>query len=149
MNGEPAQGCQAATATWEATTAPATETSIPTETETNSGVSASSARCVAGLGYEITDDGTTDLPIANADGDGLPVIDGSTGIVIKGETGAGVFYVYETDGQATAAYVGSTSNPDIELTAPRVDTIAIDNVLVMSDGGFNSDDRFYLADCFD
>jgi hypothetical protein len=145
--GEPAKGCQAATATWEATTGRATQTSTPTEEA--SGVSAEAAQCVAGLGYEITDDGATDLPIADADGEGLPVIDGSAGIVIRGKTGVGVFYVYETEGQATAAYVGSTSNPDIELTAPRVDTIAIDNVLVISDGGFNSDDRFYLADCFD
>jgi hypothetical protein len=153
VSGEPAQGCHAATATWEATTAQATETQTPTETSTPTEdatrVSASSARCVAGLGYEITDAGATDLPIADADGEGLPVIDGSAGIVIRGETGVGVFYVYETDGQANTAYLGSSSNPDIDQVASGISAIAIDNVFVMSDIGFNSDDRFYLADCFD
>jgi hypothetical protein len=147
VSGEPAQGCHAATATWEATTGQATETSTPTEEA--SGVSASSARCVAGLGYEITDAGATDLPIADADGEGLPVIDGSAGIGIRGDTGAGVFYAYETDAQANAAYINYASNPDIDQVAGGLGVIAIDNVLVLSDIGFNSDDRFYLADCFD
>jgi hypothetical protein len=147
VSGEPAQGCHAASATWEATTTQATETSTPTEEA--AGVSASAAQCVADLGYEVTDAGATDLPIVDVDGEGLPVVDGSAGIGIRGETGAGVFFVYETDEQANTAYLGSTSNPDIELIAPRVDSIAIDNVFVMSDAGFISDDRFYLADCFD
>lgn len=146
--GEPAQGCHAASATWEATTSQPTETGIPTETTTG-GVSAAAAACVADLGYEITEAGATDLPIADADGEGLPVVDGSAGIGIRGKTGAGVFYVYATNQQASAAYTGSTGNPDIELVAPRVDAIAIDNVFVMSNAEFVSDDRFYLADCFD
>lgn len=153
VSGEPAQGCHAATARWTATTGQSTESSTPTETSTPTeeatGVSASAAGCVAGLGYEIAEAGATDLPIADADGEGLPVVDGSAGIGIRGDTGAAVFYVYDTDGQANTAYLGSTSNPDIDQVAGGISAIAIDNVFVMSDIGFNSDDRFYLADCFD
>lgn len=153
VSGEPAPGCHAATATWEATTGQATESSTPadtsTPTEEAADVSASSARCVAGLGYEIAEAGATDLPIADADGEGLPVVEGSAGIGIRGATGAAVFFVYETNGQANTAYLGSSSNPDIDQVASSFSAIAIDNVFVMSDIGFNSDDRFYLADCFD
>lgn len=144
--GEPEQGCKNASATWEATTGDSAAASTPTEESTE--VSAAAAACISDLGYEVAEEGATDLPIADADGEGLPVVDGAAGIGIRGKGGAGVFYVYETSQQANAAYTGSTSNPDIELVAPRVDTIAIDNVLVMSDAEFTSDDRFYLADCF-
>jgi len=155
VGGEYAPGCSAATATWTATNGDATEipttqaTESSTPTETTNDVSAASARCVAGLGYEITDPGAIDLPIADADGEGLPVIDGAAGIGIRGETGAGVFYAYGTDAQANAAYINYASNPDIDQVAGGLGVIAIDNVLVLSDIGFNSDDRFYLADCFD
>lgn len=160
VSGEPAAGCREVVATWEATTGEATDTGTSTGgvTETNTpteerdegaAVSAAAARCVGDLGYEITAANATDLPIADADGEGLPVVDGSAGIGIRGGQGAAVFFVYETPDQANTAYLGSTSNPDINLVAPRVDAIAIDNVLVMSDAGFVSDDRFYLADCFD
>ena len=151
MSGEPAPNCTAASATWEATStgsgqAP-TQTSTPTEQP--AGVGEASATCVADLGYEITEVGATDLPIADADGEELPVVGGSPGIGIRGETGTAVFFVYGTYEQATSAYLDSTGNPDIELLAPRVDAIAIDNVFVMSSADFISDDRFYLADCFD
>jgi hypothetical protein len=153
VNGEPAPGCSAVTATWAATNTQATETGTPTEASTSTGtaagVSAASAQCVTDLGYEIAEDGATDLPIADAAGEGLPEVDGSAGIGIRGEAGSAVFFVYETNEQANTAYLGSTSNPDIELIAPRVDAIAVDNVFIMSSAGFISDDRFYLADCFD
>lgn len=143
---EPAPGCKSATATWEATTGDSAAASTPTEESTE--VSAAAAACITDLGYEVVEEGATDLPIADADGEGLPVVDGAAGIGIRGEGGAGVFYVYETSQQANAAYTASAGNPAIELVAPRVDTIAIDNVLVMSDGDFAGDDVFYLAECF-
>jgi len=153
VNGEPAPGCSAVTATWAAMNAQVTETGPPTEASTSTGtaagVSAASAQCVTDLGYEVTEDGATDLPIADTGGEELPEVDGSAGIGIRGETGSAVFFVYDTNEQANTAYVGSTSNPDIELVVPRVDAIAVDNVFIMSSAGFNSDDRFYLADCFD
>lgn len=146
---EPAPGCTSASASWEATTGDSAAASTPSEEPTAAAVvSAAAAACVTDLGYEVAEEGATDLPIADADGEGLPVVDGAAGIGIRGEGGAGVFYVYETSQQANTAYTSSASNPDIELVAPRVDTIAIDNVLVMSDGDFAGDDVFYLAECF-
>jgi hypothetical protein len=144
------------TTTSETTTSEATTTTTAPEATTTSAapggdaaVSEQSAACVSGLGYEVAEAGATDLPIADADGEGLPIVDGSPGIGIRGSTDSAVFYVYDSDAAATAAYQASIDNPDIDLVAPRVDSIAIDNVFVMSGAGFNSDDRFYLADCFD
>lgn len=151
VSGEPAPNCTAASATWEATSAGAEQPSTPTSapTEQPAGVGDEAAGCVSDLGYEIAEAGATDLPIADADGEGLPVVDGAEGIGIRGQPGTAVFFVYDTYDQATNAYLGSTGNPAIELLAPRVDAIAIDNVFVMSSADFVSDDRFYLADCFD
>lgn len=154
--GKPAPGCTSVTATWEATNASAPEAATPTEqessdvaTEAGPGVSSASAACIRGLGYEVAEADADDLPITDADGEGLPVVDGASGVGIRGSTGVAVFYVYDTNQQATDAYLDSTGNPDIQLLEARVDAIAIDNVVVLSNAGFISDDRFYLADCFD
>lgn len=113
------------------------------------GVSPDSAACVAGRGFELTEPGATDLPITDADGEGLPVINGVAGIGIRGASGAAAFYPYPTEAEANEAFTSFTSNPDVVLVGARVDAIAVDNVFIASDPGFPSDERFFLADCFD
>jgi hypothetical protein len=116
---------------------------------TESAVSPESAACIAGRGFQLTEAGAPDLPITDADGEGLPVLNGVAGIGIRGATGAAVFYPFANEAEADIAMSSITGNPDFVLVGARVDAIAVDNVFIASDPGFPSDERFYLADCFD